>query len=113
MAAHRSGEQRRRGRDLGPHDLLVIEQAVAVRREQIRQQHEPIALGQQHEQLRRTARRMPSALGDRARRLRPLRCGAAPPDSSATCASVAVRVDELRRTPSSSRSTLTGGIGFA
>src|SRR5919198_1922728 len=50
--------KRRRGRDFGAHDLAVIEQPLAIRREQVRQQHQPIALGQQRQQLADDARRL-------------------------------------------------------
>ena len=47
MRLRASGGKRRRRRHLCAHDLLVVEQPLAVGREQIRQQHEPIALGEQ------------------------------------------------------------------
>src|SRR5438094_162844 len=50
--------ERRRGRHLGAHDLAVVEQPLAIRRDEIRQQHQPIAVGQQRQQLADDARRL-------------------------------------------------------
>ena len=49
IACARSAAERHRRRDFGPHDLLMIQQPLAIRREQVRQQHQPIALGEQRD----------------------------------------------------------------
>ena len=41
------------GRDFRADDVLVFEQAIAIGREQVGQQHQPIALGEQHQQFAR------------------------------------------------------------
>src|SRR5262245_35647735 len=55
------GPNRRRGRHLRAHDLLVIENALAIRGEEVRQKHEPVALGEQDEELGQN-RRQPRPL---------------------------------------------------
>src|SRR5438309_5433723 len=59
--------ERRRGRHFGAHDLAVVEQPLAIRRDEIRQQHQPIAVGQQSQHLADDARRLraPHELGHR------------------------------------------------
>ena len=39
------------GRDFRSHDVLVFEQAIAIGRQKVGQQHEPIALGEKHQQF--------------------------------------------------------------
>ena len=66
VSARPSGERRRR-RDFGANHLAVVEQPIAVGRQQIRNQHEPIAVGEQRDQLAENRRRFHEReqIGDR------------------------------------------------
>ena len=66
-ACARSGDSGSAVDDFGPHHFPEVEHPLAVRRQQLRQQHQAIALGEQHEQLRDRGRQLHAAdhLGDR------------------------------------------------
>ena len=66
IASVARGVERRRRRHFRADDVAVVEQAVAVRREQIRHQHQAIAIGEQRQQLRDDRRelRLRQQVGD-------------------------------------------------